>query len=154
MMAGPVAAAQLPAREPGLWQSVTTVTGPNGQALPHALNVVTVSCVDSLNDQKFFTSEKSACTKLQISGGGSHYSIVGTCADVGRELKIHETLMYSGSKNVQLKAVYDTRNGRLTVTSALQWQGACLPGMLPGDEGSISGGVFKKADNINDTANQ
>ncbi len=154
LMAAPVVAAQLPARVPGLWQSTTTVTGPDGQALPHAMDVVTVSCVDALDDQKFFTSGESACSSLKISGSGGHYSIAGTCSDAGRELKIHETLVYVDAKNMRLKAVYGTKSGPMTVTSALQWQGACLPGMRPGDEGNISGGVFNKTDNINDTANQ
>jgi len=151
MLASPAMAANLPARAVGLWQSVTTVTGPDGQPLPNAANVVTVYCVDQMNDQKFFTSNQSACSSLTISGSGSNYSIDGVCQGAGR---IHETLVYADSKNLQLTAVYDGKVGHTTLTSQFQWQGACLPGMQAGDEGNISGGVFSKTDNINDTANQ
>jgi hypothetical protein len=154
MICAPAVAADLPSRAAGLWQSVTTVTGPDGQPLPNAANVVTVSCVDELNDQKFFTSEQSDCSSLTISGSGNSYSIDGACQGQGRQVKIHETLLYADSKNLQLTAVYDGTGGRMTVTSQLQWQGPCLPGMQAGDEGNISGGVFSKTDNINDTANQ
>jgi hypothetical protein len=153
-LCAPAVAASLPSRASGLWQSTTTVTGPNGQPLPNAANVVTVSCVDELNDQKFFTSEQSDCSSLAISGGGGSYSIDGTCEGQGRLVKIHETLVYADAKNMQLTAVYAGKSGRMTVTSQLQWQGACLPGMQPGDEGNVSGGTFIKSDNINDSANQ
>jgi hypothetical protein len=154
MIAAPAVAADLPARAVGLWQSITTVTGPDGQPLPNASNVVTVSCVDQLNDQKFFTSEQSDCSSLNIAGSGSNYTIDGTCQGQGQQLRIHETLVYADSRNLQLKAVYDGKGGHMTVTSQLQWQGPCPPGMQAGDEGNISGGVFNKSDNINDTANQ
>lgn len=147
-------AATLPARDPGLWQSTTTVTGPDGKPLANATDVVTVSCVDPANDTKFFLSDASKCTNLDISGSGGKYAINGTCRQQGRELNIDETLDYASSKAVTLTAKYDAPMGQLTVTSKLQWQGPCLPGMEPGDEGSIQNGVFSKVDNINDQANQ
>jgi hypothetical protein len=153
LIAAPAVAAQLPARAPGLWQSTTTVTGPDGKPLSNAVNVVTVSCIDALNDQKFFTSNQSACASLTISGKGNSYSIDGSCNGQGQTVHIHETLVY-GAKDLQLQAVYNGAEGAMTVTSQLAWQGECLPGMQPGDEGNIAGGVFSKSDNINDTANQ
>jgi hypothetical protein len=153
LLAAPALAAQLPARTPGLWQSTTTVTGPDGKPLPNAANVVTVSCVDALNDQKFFTSNQSACSSLTISGKGNSYSIDGACNGQGQMMHIHETLVY-GEKDLRLQAAYNGNAGTMTVTSQLQWQGECLPGMQPGDEGNLSGGVFSKTDNINDSANQ
>ena len=150
----PALADGLPSREPGLWQSTTTVTGPDGKPLANAVNVVTVSCVDALNDQKFFTSEHNACSSLSISGNGSNYKIDGTCNAQTGPTNIHETLTYEDPKDLQLKAVYSASAGPMTVTSQLQWQGPCLDGMQPGDEGNIAGGVFSKADNINDPANQ
>jgi hypothetical protein len=154
LISAPAMAADLPSRTPGLWQSTTTVTGPDGQPVANAVNVVTVSCVDVLNDQKFFTSYQSACSSLTISGKGNSYSIDGTCSRQGETAKIHETLIYSGPQALQLKAVYDGDSGKMTVTSQLQWQGNCLPGMQPGDEGNIAGGVFTQTDNINDSLNQ
>jgi hypothetical protein len=154
MLAAPALAADLPSRTAGLWQSVTTVIGPNGQPLQNASGVVTLSCVDALNDQKFFTSEQSDCSSLTVSGGGSSYNIDGACQAEGRPLKIHETLLYVDSKNIQLKAVYASKEGQMTVNSRLQWLGGCLEGMQPGDEGSLTSGAFNKSDNINDKANQ
>lgn len=152
-IAAPAWATDLPSRAPGLWQSTTTVTGPNGKPLANAINVVTVSCVNALNDQAFFTSDQSACSSLTISGAGNHYAIDGTCKGETGPLRIHETLVY-GAKDMQLKAVYNGRAGQMTVTSQLEWQGECLPGMQPGDEGNITGGMFSKTDNINDSDNQ
>jgi hypothetical protein len=155
LLVAPALAAQLPARTPGLWQSTTTVTGPDGKPLSNAVNVITVSCVDALNDQKFFTSNQSACTGLTVSGQGNNYNIDGSCTGqgLGQSVHIHETLVY-GEKALQLQAVYNGAEGAMTVTSQLQWQGDCLAGMQPGDEGSVTGGVFSKSDNINDTGNQ
>jgi hypothetical protein len=147
-------AATLPARAPGLWQSTTTVTGANGQPLPHADNVVTVSCVDPATDIKFFISGQSACSTMNISGSGSSYAIDGTCTDQGKPVKIQETLTYASAQNVTLTAALDSSMGPVTVTSQLQWQGACLDGMQPGDEGNIVNGAFSKADNITDSDNQ
>jgi len=146
--------ADLPPRTPGLWQSTSTVIGPNGKPVAHEVDVVTVSCIDAMNDQKFFTSNQSACTSLAISGSGNRYSISGICNNQGQNLQIHMDLTYSGAQALQLKAVYRTAQGQMTVTSQLQWQGECLPGMVPGDEGNITGGAFLKADNINDSYNQ
>ncbi len=147
-------AADLPSRAPGLWQSTTTVTGPDGKPLANAVNVVTVSCVDALTDQKFFISGGSACDSLNISGDGNTFKIDGTCRQQGRAVKIRETLVYADAKDVQLKAHMGSGARAMTVTSQLQWQGECLDGMQPGDEGNIVNGTFNKADNINDNANQ
>ena len=148
--AGPALADGLPAREPGLWQSTSTVTGPDGRPLANAVNVVTVSCVDALTDQKFFLSNQSACNNLTVSGGGNTYRIDGTCSGNGKTSAIHETLDYADSKDVTLTA----KLGQMTVHSQLQWQGMCPDGMQPGDEGGIENGAFVKADNINVQANQ
>ena len=160
LIAAPAFAVNLPSRTPGLWQSITTVTGPNGKPLAHEMNVVTVSCIDALNDQTFFTSEKSACSSLTVAGGGNSYSIDAVCQgqsmdqDQGQNVKIHQTLTYSGPQALSLQAAYITATGQMTVTSQLQWQGQCPAGMQPGDEGYMAGGNFSKTDNINDSYNQ
>lgn len=152
--ASPAAAATLPAREPGLWQSTTTVTGQDGQPIPKATNIVTVSCVDPATDIKFFTSGDSACSSLAIDGSGGTYTINGTCTQQGKPVSIHETLVYASSRSVTLTAKLDSPMGPVNIASHLQWQGACLAGMVPGDEGNIVNGAFNKADNINDPGNQ
>ncbi len=80
----PAAAATLPARAPGLWQSTTTVLGADGKPLANAVNVVTLSCVDPATDVKFFTSGGSACSSLTISGAGAAYAIDGHCTAAGQ----------------------------------------------------------------------
>jgi hypothetical protein len=147
-------AATLPGRTPGLWQSTTTVSGADGQPLPNASNVVTVSCVDPATDIKFFTSGHSACTSLAISGTGSSYAIDGACVQMGKKVTIHETLVYASAQAVTLTAKLEAASGPVDVTSQLQWQGDCPAGMAPGDEGNIVNGAFSKADNIDDAANQ
>jgi hypothetical protein len=147
-------AATLPLRAPGLWQSVSTVRGPDGKILPNADNVVTVTCVDADNDVKFFTSGESDCTALRIFGAAQHFTISGACSELGQKMTIHETLFYENAQNVQLQALLQLFSGPITIAARLQWQGVCLPGMMPGDEGSIVDGAFSKADNINDPANR
>jgi hypothetical protein len=154
LMAQAAGAVTLPSRPPGLWQSVSTVRGPDGKILPNADNVVTVTCVDAENDAKFFTSGESACTQLSMSGAGQHFTINGACSEQGEKMTIHETLFYEDVRNVRLRARLNLPSGPVDISARLQWQGACLPGMRPGDEGSIVNGVFSKADNINDPANQ
>lgn len=154
LISAPALAAQLPSRTPGLWQSTTSAIGPDGKPLPGTSTVVTVSCVDALDDQAFFTPGKSACSSLKISGSGNSYSIDGVCTGQGHNVTIHETLLYSGPQALQLSAVYNSASGQITVASQLAWQGDCLPGMRPGDEGSLNGTVFTKTDNINDPTNQ
>ena len=150
----PALAANLPARAPGLWQSTTTVTGADGKPLPHAQDIITVSCVDPATDIKFFLSNESACTSFAITGAGNTYQISGSCLQTGRPVNIDETLNYVSPKQVTLTAKLDAPSGPVTVTSQLQWQGDCLPSMAPGEEGSIVNGTFSKVDNINDPANQ
>jgi len=147
-------AATLPPRAPGLWQSVSTVRGPDGKIWPNGDHVVTVTCVDADNDAKFFTSGESACTNLNISGAGQHFTISGACNEQGQTMTIHETLFYQDAQNVQLQARLQLPAGPVLIAARLQWQDACLPGMVPGDEGNIVDGAFSKADNINDPANQ
>ncbi|HQT45800.1 MAG: hypothetical protein B7X08_00980 [Acidocella sp. 20-63-7] len=147
-------AASLPARAPGLWQSTTTVTGPNGQPIPNATDVVTVSCVDPETDLKFFTSGQSECSSMNISGSGAAYTIKGVCTEQGKPIKIDETLTYASAQRVTLTARFNAPAGPEKLTSDLQWQGACLAGMSPGDEGDIVNGAFSKAGNINDPFNQ
>jgi hypothetical protein len=142
------AAATLPARQPGLWQSTTSVTDAQGNPLPNAQNLVTVSCVDPATDFKFLTSGASQCKKLAISGQGSDYAINGVCTTPGKVVTIHVKLSYASAQSLSLSAVVESANGPLTVTSQLQYQGDCLPGMKPGDEGSIMNGQFSRADNV------
>ena len=150
----PAVAASLPARAAGLWQSTSTVTGPDGKPLANATNVVTVSCVDPATDLKFFLSGANACSSLDIEGSGSSFTINGSCKQMGKVVNIHEALNYADAQDVTLTASWAGDAGQMTLTSQLKWQGDCLAGMVPGDEGNIVGGAFSKADNINDPDNQ
>jgi hypothetical protein len=150
-----LAAAQtLPPRTPGLWQSTTNVTGADKQPIPNGSNIVTVSCVDPATDLKFFITGESQCRNLAITGGGTIWQIDGACQHDGSAVRIHETLVYASSQSVTLTALVDSSAGPLNIASQLTYQGACPPGMVPGDEGSLVNGAFSKADNINDPANQ
>ncbi|WP_298222353.1 DUF3617 family protein [Acidocella sp.] len=143
-------AAQLPARASGLWQSKTSVFGPNDRPMAQAQNVVTLTCVDPETDQKFLLVGQSRCSELTVSGSGATYEINGICAQPAGTAKIHETLHYSSSKSLQLKANFSTSSGKISMTSNLQWMGKCPAGMVPGDEGEMVNGSFVKAGNIND----
>ncbi len=140
--------ATLPARAPGLWRSVTTVLGPDGKPLPNVSDILTFSCVDPATDHRFFVSGARACSSFAITGAGSHYSITGSCTQQGKPVHIQESLVYASAHSVTLRALLQTSIGPMQVTSQLQWQGECPAGVLPGDEGSMAGGVFHKTDNI------
>ena len=148
-LAGVAHGAELPARASGLWQSTTSVTGPGGMPMAQAQNVVTLTCVDPATDWKFLLTGQGRCSQLNLSGGGAHYAIDGSCEQPGGMTTIHETLDYISNKAVQLNAVINTSSGSISIASALQWQGPCLAGMEPGDEGRIVDGNFVKAGNIN-----
>ncbi len=148
-------AATLPARQPGMWQSSTVVTLPDGTKAQGGKPVVTVTCVDGLDDQKFFLIKGSACSSLNVSGQGTQYRIDGTCAHEGKPVTVHETLDYVNSQTVQLAGTVTTASGAYMLNAAVTFAGACPAGMKPGDEGSIDvNGNFAKTDNINDFDNQ
>ncbi|HQU03819.1 MAG TPA: hypothetical protein PLT25_03800 [Acidocella sp.] len=147
-------AATLPQRQAGLWQSNTVVTLPDGSQYRGGAPVVTVSCVDPATDLKFFTFEGSSCTNMNISGSGAQYNISGACKDQGKPESVHTELDYVDSNTVKLTGTVTSASGTLHIASMLTYQGACLSGMQPGDEGDIENGAFVKADNINDAGNQ
>jgi hypothetical protein len=147
-------AATLPARQPGLWQSSTLVTLPDGTKARGGAPVVTVSCVDPSTDLKFFTVGGSECSFLNISGGGTQYAIDSHCSDQGKPVTVHETLDYVDAQTVEINGTVNSGNGPISLSAELKFQGACLAGMVPGDEGDIENGQFVKTDNINDPGNQ
>jgi hypothetical protein len=148
-------AASLPARQAGMWQSSTVVTLADGTKAGGGSPVVTVSCVDALNDQKFFLIKGSACSSLDVSGQDGQYRIDGTCAHAGKPVTVHETLNYVDAQTVDLAGTVDAGTGPITLNAELKFAGACPAGMQPGDEGSFGAdGKFDKTDNINDFDNQ
>jgi hypothetical protein len=154
MVSQPASAASLPSRQPGLWQSSTVVTLANGNKYRNGAPVVTVSCVDPASDLKFFTFEGSACTSLNISGTGTSYQINGACKEQGKPVKFHTSLNYTDSETVELVGSVTSASGTVHVNAEMKFQGPCLAGMQPGDEGDIENGQFVKADNVNDSTNQ
>jgi hypothetical protein len=148
------AAATLPARQPGLWQSTTFGTLSDGTKLQGGKPVITVSCVDPATDLKFFTFKGSACSGFTISGSGTSYTISGDCKQGGKTVKIITNLFYLNANTVELVGTVDPGTGPVHLNAELKWQGPCLPGMAPGDEGDIENGAFVKTDNINDSDNQ
>lgn len=152
--AHPAAAATLPSRQPGLWQSTTFGTLSDGTKLQGGKPVITVSCVDPATDLKFFTYKGSACSAFSITGSGNSYTISGDCKQTGKTVKISTTLFYLDANTVELVGTVDPGDGVVHLNAELKWQGPCLPGMAPGDEGDIENGAFVKTDNINDTGNQ
>ncbi len=133
-----------------MWQSVTSVTGPDGQPMAQAQNVVTLTCVDPATDQKFLLSGQNRCSTLTVSGSGATYNIDGICRQPAGTVKIQETLDYAGNKSLHLKADFSTSSGEMSMSSDLQWMGPCPAGMAPGDEGQMVNGSFVKAGNINE----
>jgi hypothetical protein len=147
-------AAELPARQPGLWQSSTVVTLADGTKARGGAPVVTVSCVDALTDQKFFTVGASSCSAFNISGGGSQYAIDSQCTDQGKPVTVHETLAYVDAGTVDINGTVIEGAGPISLAAELKFVGPCLAGMAPGDEGDIENGQFVKTDNVNDPGNQ
>jgi len=153
--AAPGMAASLPQRQAGMWQSSTVATLPDGTKYQGGQPVVTVTCVDALDDQKFFLIGGHACSTLDVSGSGGQYRIDGTCAHAGKSVTVHETLNYVNAQTVELAGTVDTGSGPISLSAELKYTGACVAGMQPGDEGSLdSNGNFDKTDNINDFQNQ
>ncbi len=151
---GVARAASLPARQPGMWQSATVVTLPDGTKARGGAPVVTVSCVDPSTDLKFFTVGGSQCSYLNISGGGSRYAIDSSCADMGKPVRVHESLNYVDAETVEISGTVDNGGGPIRLSAELKFLGPCMDGMAPGDEGDIENGQFVKTDNVNDPGNQ
>ncbi len=154
MAPGVARATSLPARQPGMWQSATVVTLADGTKARGGVPVVTVSCVDPSTDLKFFTVGGSQCSYLNISGGGTQYAIDSSCADMGKPVRVHESLNYVDAETVEISGTIDNGGGPISLSAELKFLGPCLEGMAPGDEGDIENGQFVKTDNINDPGNQ
>jgi len=147
-------AGELPARQPGMWQSSTVVTLSDGTKARGGAPVITVSCIDALTDQKFFTIGSSQCSSFNISGGGSQYAIDSSCTDMGKPVTVHETLEYVDAGTVEINGTVTESAGPITLSAELKFVGPCMAGMVPGDEGDIENGQFVKTDNVNDPGNQ
>lgn len=147
-------AASLPSRQPGMWQSSTVVTLADGTKARGGAPVVTVSCVDALTDQKFFTIGGSHCSYLNVTGGGSQFAIDSSCSDMGQPVTVHETLDYVDSGTVEINGTVTQQSGPISLSGELKFLGPCMAGMVPGDEGDIENGQFVKTDNVNDPGNQ
>jgi hypothetical protein len=145
-------AATLPARQPGLWLSSTIVTLADGSKYRGGNPVITVSCVDPATDLKFFTYSGSSCTALKVAGTGQQFNITGNCQGQTGTEKIATSLTYLDQSTVELIGTVGTASGVIHLNGELKFQGPCLPGMVPGDEGDIENGQFVKADNVNDPA--
>jgi hypothetical protein len=148
----PARAAELPPRQPGLWLSSTIVTLADGSKYRGGAPVITVSCVDPATDLKFFTSSGSSCGALRISGGGQQFQITGSCQGQTGPEQISTSLTYLDQTTVELIGTVSTASGPVRMNGELKFQGPCLPGMVPGDEGDIENGQFVKSDNVNDPA--
>ncbi|OYV39982.1 MAG: hypothetical protein B7Z81_02615 [Acidocella sp. 20-61-6] len=154
MAAHDARAATLPLRQAGMWQSSTVVTLADGKKYRDGAPIVTVSCVDPATDLKFFTFEGSSCSSMNISGAGTTYEIDGACKDEGKPVKIHTQINYVDSETVELVGSVTSATGPVRLRAEMKFQGPCIAGMQPGDEGDIENGQFVKADNINDAGNQ
>jgi hypothetical protein len=128
---------------------------PDGTKARGGVPVVTVTCVDALDDQKFFLINGSACSSLNVSGQGTQYRIDGTCSHAGKPVTVHETLTYADAQTVELAGTVNAGTGPIKLQAEVKFAGACPAGMQPGDEGGIDvNGNFAKTDNINDFDNQ
>jgi hypothetical protein len=147
-------AAELPSRQAGMWQSSTVVTLADGTKARGGAPVVTVSCVDALTDQKFFTVGGSQCSYLNVTGGGSVFAIDSSCSDMGKPVTVHETLDYVDAGTVEINGTVTEASGPISLSAELKFVGPCMAGMVPGDEGDVENGQFVKTDNVNDPGNQ
>lgn len=145
-------AASLPARQPGLWLSSTIVTLADGTKYRGGAPVVTVSCVDPATDLKFFTYSGPSCGALQISGTGRQFELQGSCTGPAGAQKIATSLTYLNPTTVELVGSVTSAAGVVRLNGELRYQGPCLPGMVPGDEGDIENGQFVKSDNVKGSA--
>jgi hypothetical protein len=149
MLAHGARAASLPARQAGLWLSSTIVTLADGTKYRGGAPVVTVSCVDPATDLKFFTYSGPSCGALQISGAGRQFELHGSCNGQAGAQKIATSLTYLDASTVELIGSVTSAAGVVRLNGELKYQGPCLPGMVPGDEGDIENGQFVKSDNVN-----
>jgi hypothetical protein len=129
-------AAELPHRQPGLWESTLHL-----EAARHA-PPRTRLCLDAETDALLYRYSlglsKEQCSKVDVRGGGSDYTIDAICQVGTRRVVSHTVMTFEGNTAYRLvmQSHYEPPlHGRsdLRTEQEARWVSTCAPGQKPGD---------------------
>ena len=153
-----LASGKLPPRKPGLWVS-TKVILMNMKGSPADTDTkprVDAMCTDAETDaieEKILAGGviPGSCPS-DIQGSGKTITISSSCPSPmgGGNVVSHSTFVWKGDTEIHIESQSTAPSYTASVVEDAKWVGACPAGVQSGDQGSYSGGVFKKNSNIRD----
>jgi len=133
----PAAAVELPTRKPGLWELKMLMEGHNlpPQTVQHCIDAAT----DKLMNTSFGSMTKEACSKQDIEGSGSNFTVDSVCKFGPMTSTTHAVVSGSFDQAYTVKVVSHSQGGppqmpaETHMTIEAKWLGACAAGQKPGD---------------------
>jgi hypothetical protein len=145
----PAAAADMPARKPGLWEMKMSFEG-RAAALQSIQQ-----CIDAATDQIMQSSASNIgsqnCSKRDVVKSGDTTTIDSVCSVAGRNATSHAVVTgsFDSAYTMTVASKSDVGPG-INMTVAAKWLGPCLADQKPGDL-ILPGGIKM---NLRDMANR
>jgi hypothetical protein len=159
--AGASASATLPSLRPGFWQS-SSVMLVNMQGQPpdtDSTPTIRYNCFDTATmekSMKLLTSGGMANCKTDIEGAGNTYTMTVSCPSPtggAGTIKTNGTMVFDGNTSFHTVTTGSSNIPSMQMTihavDDAKWLGACPAGVVPGDYGTMTNGVFAKTGNTN-----
>lgn len=132
--AGPLLAADLPARKAGLWEIKTTIDGRNPPTQ------IIKQCIDAATDQMTLSIagpfSPAVCPKREVKSSGDSVTVDSTCTIGKTTATAHATITgnFDSAYTMTVKSEGPGRPGSpMTMTIAGNRLGDCTPEQKPGD---------------------
>jgi hypothetical protein len=147
----------LPGKKPGLWVSTKvmhfSMTGKPADTdnTPQVNAMCTDASTDAI-EAKLLAGGTGACG-LHVEGSGNTYTISGACPDpMGGtgQMVTKGKIVWKSQTEIHMESQSTSAHMSGSVVSDAKWVGSCPAGVMPGDEGTYEGGVFKKTGNLKD----
>jgi hypothetical protein len=147
----------LPGKKPGLWVSSKVIHFNIAGKPPDTDNAprVDAMCTDASTDAieaKLLAGGAGGCG-LHVEGSGNTYTISGACPDPmggGGQMVTKGKIVWKSQTEIHMESQSTSAHMSGSVVADAKWVGACPAGVMPGDQGTFEGGVFKKTGNLKD----
>ena len=148
----------LPGKKPGLWVSSKLIhfNFAGKPANTDTTPTVDAMCTDASTDlieAKLLNGSGSDPCGLHVKGSGTTYTITGACADpMGGtgQMVTQGKVVWKSDTQIHMESQSTSPHMSTTMVADAKWVGACPAGVMPGDQGTYSNGVFKKSGSIRD----
>jgi hypothetical protein len=128
----PVLADELPSRKAGLWQLEMNIGGRIAQTMQQ--------CIDAATDQMLQAGAgpvpRADCSKRDMQKSGNTITVDSACTVNGKATATHTVITgsFDSAYTMTVTSQSDTApGGKMTMTIAAKWLGACAADQKPGD---------------------